>query len=62
MKHKKTVKSVLMAVSVASMIDQFNMQNLRLLLSLGYEVHIACNFRQGNTCNEKRIQNEPGPL
>ncbi len=57
MKHKKTAKSVLMAVSVASMIDQFNMQNLCLLRSLGYEVHIACNFRQGNTCNEKRIQN-----
>jgi len=49
-------KEVLMLASVASMIDQFNMQNIRLLQEMGYEVHAACNFREGNTCDAKRIQ------
>lgn len=48
-------KRVLMAASVASMIDQFNMPNIRLLLDMGYEVHVACNFEQGNTCDRHRI-------
>ncbi len=48
-------KRVLMAASVASMIDQFNRENLVLLQELGYEVHVACNFREGNTCDEKRV-------
>jgi len=37
------------------MIDQFNMDNIRILQDLNYEVHVACNFSQGNTCNENRI-------
>ncbi len=49
-------KRVLMLASVASMIGQFNMHNLRLLLEIGYEVHVACNFREGNTCNARSIQ------
>ena len=49
-------KKVLMLASVASMIDQFNMPNIRLLQSMGYEVHTACNFKQGNTCSTQRIQ------
>ncbi len=49
-------KKVLMAASVASMIDQFNMPNIRLLLELGYEVHVACNFLEGNTCDRRRIR------
>ena len=47
---------VLMAASVASMIDQFNMSNIRLLQELGCEVHVACNFKEGNTCTAKRIR------
>lgn len=43
-------KKVLVLASVASMIGQFNMPNIRLLQRLGYEVHVACNFREGNTC------------
>lgn len=49
-------KRVLLAASVASMIDQFNMSNIRLLQDMGYEVHTACNFEKGNTCDEKRIR------
>lgn len=46
----------LMAASVASMIDQFNMPNIQLLQDMGYEVHAACNFEQGNTCDAARIR------
>lgn len=51
MRHK-----VLMLASVASMIDQFNMENIRLLLEMGYEVHVACNLKKGNTCSAKRVR------
>ena len=49
-------EKVLMAASVASMIDQFNMPNIRLLQQMGYEVHVVCNFHKGNTCDWKRLQ------
>ena len=49
-------KKVLLLASVASMIDQFNMANVWLLLEMGYEVHVACNFLEGNTCSKTRIK------
>lgn len=39
------MKKMLMAASVPSMIGLFNMENIRLLLDDGYEVHAACNFQ-----------------
>lgn len=55
--HKKQAeRKVLMLASVASMIDQFNFPNIRLLQELGYQVHVACNFQEGNTCDMRRIQ------
>lgn len=51
MKNEK----VLILASVASMIDQFNMSNIHILLSMNYEVHVACNFEKGNTCNQEKI-------
>lgn len=47
---------VLIVASVASMIDQFNMPNIRLLLEMGYEVDVVCNFKEGNTCDARRIR------
>ena len=47
---------MLLAASVASMIDQFNMPNIRLLQQMGYDVQVACNFRGGNTCDAARIR------
>lgn len=47
---------VLIVASVASMIDQFNMSNINLLKKMGYEVDVACNFVEGNTCSFERIQ------
>lgn len=52
--EKKKPKALIVA-SVASMIDQFNMQNIELLLENGYDVDVACNFKVGSNCSEKRI-------
>lgn len=49
------MKKALILASVASMIDQFNMQNIRLLLEEGYAVDVIANFKQGNTISQKRI-------
>lgn len=51
------MKKVLMLASVASMIDQFNVPNIDLLQKMGYDVDVACNFMEGNTCSEARITN-----
>ena len=48
-------KKVLMLASVASMIDQFNMSNIDILLNLGYQVDVACNFGIGSTCSDEKI-------
>lgn len=53
--HVLGSRKVLMLASVASMIDQFNMPNIQILLTMGYEVHILCNFKEGNTCTLERI-------
>lgn len=47
---------VLMLASVASMIDQFNIPNIQLLIKMGYEVHVACNYKEGNTCDAAQIR------
>ena len=43
---EEKMKRILMTASVPSMIGQFNMNNLHILLDLGYEVHIGCNFKE----------------
>lgn len=48
-------KKALMTASVASMIDLFNMDNIRLLQSLGYEVHVASNFAFGSITSQQRV-------
>lgn len=49
------MKKALMLASTASMIDQFNMDNIALL-QRDYEVHVACNFLEGNTCSAEQIE------
>ena len=51
----KKNKALILA-SVASMIDQFNMNNIQLLLDKGYEVDVACNFYIGNNCSGEKIK------
>lgn len=50
------VKKALILASVASMIDQFNMENIKLLQELGYQVEVAANFENGNTISNSRIE------
>jgi len=50
------MKRALILASVASMIDQFNIPNIKLLQDLGYEIHVACNFIHGSTCSDQKIQ------
>ncbi|MCR5517713.1 MAG: glycosyltransferase family 4 protein [Lachnospiraceae bacterium] len=47
-------KKALQLASVASMIDQFNIPNIRLLQSLGYDVDVAADFTNpGNITKER---------
>ncbi len=42
--------------SVASMIDQFNMHNIELLLENGYDVDVVCNCQVGNNISDERVK------
>ena len=46
----------LMVATVPSMIGQFNMNNIRMLQDLGYEVDVACNFSDTTVWPEDRIK------
>lgn len=46
---------VLMLATVASMIDLFNMDNIAILESLGYDVHVAANFQSGSVTSRARV-------
>jgi len=50
------MKRALVYASVASMIQQFNMNNIRLLLKKGYQVDVACNMEQGSTISQSKIE------
>ncbi len=49
------MKKVLILASVASMIDQFTMPNIHILIKKGFKVHVAANFEEGNTSSPERI-------
>ena len=49
------MKKALIYTSVASMVEQFMQDNIRLLQDLGYQVEVACNFEEGNTIDEQKI-------
>lgn len=50
------MKRALMYASVASMIQQFNMNNISLLQELGYKVDVACNFEFGSTISQEKVE------
>lgn len=50
------MKKMLMTASVPSMIGQFNMNNIHILIELGYEVHVACDFNDISVWTEERIK------
>ena len=45
----------LMLASVASMIEQFNMDNIALLKELGYKVDVIANFEYGSTMPQNKV-------
>ena len=49
------MKKVLMLASVASMIDQFNMDNINLLQDLDFKIDVACNFEYGSSTSQERV-------
>ncbi len=49
-------KKALMTASVASMIDLFNRNNIQILQEMGYEVHVAANFKEGNITSDERVR------
>lgn len=49
------MKKFLMVATVPSMIGQFNMNNIQILIDMGYEVHVACNFNDRSIWTKERI-------
>lgn len=47
----------LMTATVPSMIGQFNMNNIKLLLELGYNVDVACNLKNYLVWSDEKINN-----
>lgn len=49
------MKRVLMLSDSASLQDLNNRSNLNLLISMGCEIHVGCNFISGNTTSPERV-------
>lgn len=45
-------KKMMMVATTASMIGQFNINNIKLLIDMGYDVVVACNFNSGSSWNQ----------
>lgn len=50
------MKKMLMVATVPSMIGQFNMNNIKLLIELGYDVDVACNFDDRSVWSKEKIE------
>ena len=51
----KTTKKALILASVASMIDLFNRNNIKILQDLGYQVDVASNFSYGSITSQEKV-------
>ena len=49
------MKKALMVSHVAYAIEMFNMPNIRLLISMGYEVQVACNFDDRSSLSDEKV-------
>ena len=49
------MKKALITANSASMIKLFNQLNITILQSMGYEIHVACNFRSSNTISPEAV-------
>lgn len=50
------MKRMLMMATTAAMIEQFNKNNILILEEMGYEVHVAGNFKEGNPISVERLE------
>ena len=49
------MKKILMIATVPSMIGQFNMNNISILLNMGYEVHVACDWTNRSVWPDEKV-------
>lgn len=56
-KDGEKMKKVLIVATVPSMIGQFNMNNISILLNMGYEVHVACDWKDRSVWTNEKVQN-----
>ena len=47
---------VLIVSTIASVIDQFNRNNIKILQKLNWEITVAANFKFGNTTSQAKTQ------
>lgn len=50
------MKKALMTAHVAYAIEMFNMPNIALLQSMGYEVQVACNFDDRSSLSDEKVE------
>ena len=49
------MKKALMVAHVAYAIELFNIPNIRLLIDMGYEVQVACNFDDRSSLSDEKV-------
>lgn len=49
------MKKALMVAHVAYAIELFNIPNIRLLINMGYEVQVACNFNDRSSLSDEKV-------
>lgn len=49
------MKKALMVAHVAYAIEMFNMPNIKLLMDMGYEVQVACNFDDRSSLSDEKV-------
>lgn len=55
-RQDKENRKVLVTASVASMLDLFNRDNIRILKESGWQVEVAANFSSGNITSPARVR------
>lgn len=49
------MKKALIVATVPSMIGQFNMNNIEILLGMGYQIDVACDFKNRSVWDDKKV-------
>lgn len=50
------MKTMLMLATTAAMIEQFNKSNILILEEMGFEIHVAGNWLEGNPISAERLE------